>query len=77
MLYVNFSANVDPLKFAPKWSISYIQPILVAIFVTIATLKIKVIGDLNTLVIVQINLQEQIGEKQFIYFSLIGGGGVP
>ena len=33
VLYVNFS--VKPLKFAPKWSISYFQPILAAIFVTI------------------------------------------
>ena len=41
VLYVNFS--VKPLEFAPKWSISYFQPILAAIFVTIATVKVKVI----------------------------------
>ena len=31
------------VNFAPKLSISYFQPILVAIFVTIATVKVKVI----------------------------------
>ena len=41
VLYVNFS--VKPLNFAPKLSISYIQPILVAIFVTISTVNVKVI----------------------------------
>ena len=44
-------------------------------FVTIATVKIKVILDFYTLVIVLINYLEQIGEKQFLYFSPIGGGG--
>ena len=53
MLYVNFS--VKSLNFAPKWSISYFQPILAAIFVTIATVKGKVILDFYTLVIVLIN----------------------
>ena len=53
MLYVKFS--VKPLNFAPKWSFSYFQPILAAIFVTIVTVKVKVIGDFNTLVIVLIN----------------------
>ena len=46
MLYVNFS--VKPLNFAPKWSI------LAAIFVTIATVKVKVILNFYTLVIVLI-----------------------
>ena len=31
------------------------------------------IRDLYTLAIVLINLQEEIGEKQFVYFILIGG----
>ena len=35
VLYVNCS--VKRLKFAPKWSNAYFQPILAAIFVTIAT----------------------------------------
>ena len=72
MLYVNFS--VKHLKFAPKWPISYFQPILAAIFVTIATVKVKIIRDVYTLAFVLINLQVEIGEKQFfIYFSLIWG----
>ena len=41
VLYVNRS--VKRLKFAPKWSISYFQPILAAIFVTIATVKVELI----------------------------------
>ena len=73
MLYVNWS--VKPLKFAPKWSISFFQPILEAIFVTIATVKVKLIQDLYTLVIVLVNQYEQISYKRFLYFSLIGGGG--
>ena len=67
MLYVNFSDK--RLKFAPKWSISYFQPILVAIFVTIAIVKVKLIRYLHTLVIVR----RHIGEKQFLYFGLIEG----
>ena len=73
MLYVNFS--VKRLKFAPKWPISNFQPIFATIFVTIATVKVKIIRGFYTLVIVLINLQEEIGEKQFLYLSLIGGGG--
>ena len=73
MLYVNFS--VKRLKFALKWPISYFQSTLAAIFVTIAAIKVKIIGNFYTLAIVLINLQEEIGEKQFSYFSLIGGGG--
>ena len=49
MLNVNWS--VKHLKFAPKWSISCFQPILVAIFVTIATVKVELIQDFYTLVI--------------------------
>ena len=41
VLFVNFS--VKPLNLAPKWSISYFQPILAANFVTIATVKVQVI----------------------------------
>ena len=52
-LYVNFS--VKCLKFAPKWSLSYFQPIFVAIFVTIATVKVELIPDFYTWVIVLIN----------------------
>ena len=53
MLYVNFF--VKCLKFAPKWSLSYFQPILVAIFVTIAMVKVKLIPDFSTWAIVLIN----------------------
>ena len=53
MLYFNFSVN--PLKSAPNWSISYFQPILAAIIVTIATVNVKVILNFYTLVIVLIN----------------------
>ena len=44
-----------------------------AIFVTIATVKVKIIRDFYTLAFVLIYLQEEIDEKQFLYFSLIGG----
>ena len=53
VLYVNFS--VKPFNFAPKWSIPYFQPILVAIYVTIATVKVNVIWIFYTLVIFLIN----------------------
>ena len=53
VLYTNFS--VTCLKFAPKWPFSYFQPILAAIFVTIATVKVESIRELNTLAIVLIN----------------------
>ena len=50
-----FGISINPLKVAPKRSISYLQPILAAIFVTIATVKVKENLDLYTLVIVLIN----------------------
>ena len=53
VLYVNCS--VKRQNFAPKWSISYIQPILAAFFVNIATVKVKLISDLYTWTIVLIN----------------------
>ena len=53
MLYIN--SSVTCLKFAPKWSFSYFQPILAAIFATIATIKVKSIRELYTLAIVLIN----------------------
>ena len=40
MLYVN--SSVKHLKFAPNWPISSFQPILAAIFVTIAMVKVGV-----------------------------------
>ena len=62
VLFVNWS--VKHLEFAPKWSISCFQHILVAISVTIATDKVKLIQDFYTLVIVLINQQEQISYKK-------------
>ena len=59
MLYIN--SSVTCLQFAPKWSFSYFQPILVAIFVTIATVKVELIPDLYTC------------EEQLLFFDLIGG----
>ena len=66
MLYIN--SSVTCLQFAPKWSFSYFQPILVAIFVTKATVKVKSIPDLNTLAFVLINLWEDSCEKQPLFF---------
>ena len=53
MLCIN--SSVTCLKFAPKLSFSYFQPILAAIFVTIASVKVESIRELYTLVIVLIN----------------------
>ena len=53
VLYIN--SSVTCLKFGPKWSFSYFQPILAAIFVTIATVKVESIRELYTLAIVLIN----------------------
>ena len=66
MLYVNFS--VKHLKFAQNWPNSYFQPILAAIFVTIAAKEVKIIRDFYTLAFILINLQEDIGEKHFFIF---------
>ena len=53
VLYIN--SSVTCLKFAPKWPFSYFQPILAAIFVAIATVKVESIRELYTLAIVLIN----------------------
>ena len=50
-------------QIAPKWSISYFQPILVAIFVTIATVKVKIISDLYTWAIVLTNKKNLVKSK--------------
>ena len=49
------------LIFASKWSFFYFQPILAAIFVTIATVKVESILDLYTLTIVLKPLSHQRG----------------
>ena len=71
MLYVNFS--VKWLKFAPKWPISYFQPILAAIFVTIATVKVESTPEFYTLAFALINYLKETTEKQLLLFGLIGG----
>ena len=71
MLYINFS--VTCLKFAPKWSFSYFQPILAAIFVTILMVKVESMPDFYTLAIVLINQYEETCEEQLLFFDLIGG----
>ena len=68
-VHVNFS--VIRLKFATKWSLSYFQPILAAMLVTIETAKVIIIPDLYTKAIALINLYEEIGSF-FSFFSLIG-----
>ena len=46
-----------------------------AIFVTIATVKVKLISDLYTWAIVLINYQEEFDEKRISFLGHIGGGG--
>ena len=75
VLCVNFA--VKCLKTAPKWSLFYFQPILVAIFVTIATVKVKLIPDFYTWAIVLINLYKDFAEKQILFFSLTRGPKYP
>ena len=70
VLYIN--SSVTCLKFAPKWSISYFQPIFAAIFVTIATVIVESIPYFYTLAIVLINLYEETSEEQLLFFYLIG-----
>ena len=53
----------------------YFQPIFVAIHVTIATIKVNLMPDFYNWTIVIINLPEEVGEKQFLFFVLIGGRG--
>ena len=71
MLYIN--SSVTCLKFAPKWSFSYFQPILAAFLVTIATIKVESMPDFYTLVIVLINQYKETCEEQLLFFDLIGG----
>ena len=52
MLNVTFA--VESLKFVSKWSFSYFQSNLVARFVIIATVKVKLLPDLYTWAIVLI-----------------------
>ena len=49
------SFSVKCFKFIPKWPVYFFQPILTTIFVTKATVKIKLIPDFHTWAIVLIN----------------------
>ena len=72
MLYIN--SSVTCLKFAPKWSLAYFQPILATIFVTIATVKVvESMPDFYTLAIVLMNQYKETCEEQLLFFDLIGG----
>ena len=52
---------------------SFFSLVLVAIFVTIAMVKVELMSDFYSWIIVLINLYEAICEKLFLIFSLIGG----
>ena len=71
MLYVNFS--VQCIEFAPKWSLFYFQPILTAIFVTIAMVKVELIPDFYTLAIIIITNKKKLVKISFLFLSLKGG----
>ena len=60
------------LKFGPKWWFLYFKPILSAIFVTIATFKVKWMPDLYIWVVILINQSEEIDVKQI---SVLGSRG--
>ena len=53
--------------------ISYFQLILAAIFVTIATVKVKSIPEFYTSAIALINFLKEITEKQFLFLTSKGG----
>ena len=60
------------LKFGPKWQFFYFKPILSAIFVTIAMVKVNWKPGYYTSVILLINQSKEIGEKQLaIYFMFV------
>ena len=54
-IYVDFS--VKCLKSVPKWSLNYYQLILSDIFAAIAMVKVKLLPDVYTWAIVQINIR--------------------
>ena len=45
------------------------------IHVTIATIKVNLMSDFDNWTFVLINLPEEVGEKQFLFFVLIEGRG--
>ena len=66
MLYVNPLSNVS--KLFRNGHFFYSQPISVAIFVTIAMVKVKLIPDCYTWAIVLISHYEENGENRKYYF---------
>ena len=72
MLFIN--SFVTCLKVSSKWSFSYFQPILTAIFVTIALIKVESMSDFNTLAIVLVTNKKKLVNSSFLLFDFIGGG---
>ena len=71
MFYVNFS--VKYFKCAPKWSLPYFRPILAAIFVTVATVKVKLKPDLYTWAIAIITNKKNLVESNYHFLTQYGG----
>ena len=65
VVFVNFSVK-SPIKVVPKLLISHFQPILAAIFVTIATVKVYLLPGFYTWAIVLIILLEEFVKSNFI-----------
>ena len=61
------------LKFGSKWQFLYFEPILLAIFVSIATEKVKLTPEFYTWAILLINQLGEIVEKQLSVFGSRGG----
>ena len=72
LLYVNFVYfSVKRLKFVPKWSLTYFQPILAAFYVTIAIVKVKLIPDIYTWAVFLTNQLKEIAlvkSNSYFYF---------
>ena len=61
------------LKFSQKWQFLYLRSISAAIFVTIATIKLKQILELYTSTILLVDQMDEICEKQLSVFGSRGG----
>ena len=57
------------IQFGPKWQFFCLKPILFAIFVTIATVKVKQTPGFFTWAILLIIQSEEIDEKQLSVFG--------
>ena len=71
-----FYFSVKRLKSVPKWSLTYIQPILAAFQVTIAIVKVKLIPDIYTWAILLTNQLKEIALVKETYFLVecVDGG---